>query len=276
MPTNNRQVTLSQEQLKEQIAKDLLVLLEKIAADGRLTDEEILRLDGWLKNVRSDKLPALTYLRGRVEGVLADRVIIEDERRTIVAAILRVLPKAESDRLRTLFNETAEHDRQERSWELKLHHEKEEATPEQKQFLRAMGRALPDNCTRAEATEIVNEAIGVGQPVTNRQLMVLRFWNRMDLSNKGKAAVSEWLDAWYAEDPDRLTAWTLWKEEFREIGREDPPERVALDLGDAYLDRVKALAPVLNMERAKSPLHVRAASCLLILVALGLLYWMLF
>jgi hypothetical protein len=271
-----QQVTLTDEQLKEKTAKELLALLETISADGRLTDDEVLKLDAWLKSVRPEKLPALTYLRGRVEGVLADRVIIEEERRAIVAAILRVMPQAEREKVRTLFNEAAEHDKQELSWELRTHQETEPATEEQKRCLRAMGREIPANCSKAEALEIVDQALGAGQPVTNRQMMILRFWNKQELAEKGRMAVAEWLDAWYAEDPDRLTAWTLWKEENDDVGRLDPPERVVVDVGEAYLERVKVLGPMLNKEVKKSPLHVRLAALALVAAAVVLLYFMLY
>jgi len=271
----SQQVTLTDDQLREKTAKDLLALLENVSADGRLSDDEIHKLDSWLKAVRAENLPALTFLRGKVENVLADRVIIEDERRAIVAAILRVMPETESDKARILFDEAAEHERQERSWELRKHHEGEPATDGQKRCLRAMGRDIPANCSRAEALEILNAAMGLGQPVTNRQKMILRFWNKEAMAEKGRAAVAEWLDLWYAEDPDRLTAWTLWKEEHDDVAREDPPERVELDVGAVYLDRVKVLGPELNREMRKSPLHVRLASIALIIAALILLVYLL-
>lgn len=271
-----QQVTLTEDQLKEKTARELLALLETISSDGRLTDAEILKLDSWLKAVRAENLPALTYLRSRVEGVLADRVVIEDERRAIVAAILRVMPKAESDKARILFSEATEHDKQERSWELKSHHETETATEEQKRCLRAMGREVSESCSKAEATDLLNHAIGVGQPATNRQMMILRFWNKQDLAEKGRDGVAEWLDGWYAEDADRLTAWTLWKEEHTDVARGDPPERIPVDLGQAYLERVKVLSPELNQKRQESPLHVRIAAVVLIVAAIVALYFMLY
>ena len=271
----SKPVALTEDQLKEGNAKALLALLESISADGRLTDAEILQLDTWLKQSREEKIPAFTYLRGKIEGVLADRIIIEDERRSIVAAILRVMPQESSARARARFNEASDLDREARSFELKSQHETEPVTEEQKRCLRALGREAPENCTRAEALELIDKAMGAGQPPTNRQMMVLRFWNRLDLAPKGRMGVAEWLDAWYAEDPDRLTAWTIWKEEHNEVGRQDPPDRVPLDVGAAYLDRVKVLSPGLNPEREKSPLYVRIAAMVLVVGAIVALYFML-
>jgi len=72
--------------------------------------------------------------------------------------------------------------------------------------------------------------------------MVLRFWNRLDLSTAGVEGVSEWMDQWYEDDPHRLEAWELWKRESGDDGDRSPTsiESVPLGGGREYLGRVKA------------------------------------
>lgn len=72
--------------------------------------------------------------------------------------------------------------------------------------------------------------------------MVLRFWNRTDLLNAGVEGISNWMDQWYEEDPDRLVSWELWKKDAGDNGSRSPSEVPAVPLGAGfdYLKRVKS------------------------------------
>lgn len=80
-------------------------------------------------------------------------------------------------------------------------------------------------------------------------MMVLRFWNRMDLAERDREEVSEWLDDWHESswmnEPSlrRLCAWELFKIDHPEFGSdgEGAPDAVPLGVGEEYLKRVAAL-----------------------------------
>jgi hypothetical protein len=237
MPTPR--VTLTDEQLRDHTAQELLSLLENVSADGVLTDREILLLDSWLASSGKTNLPALTYLRSVVASALADRIIIEDERKTIVAAILRIMPPEKSALAKVRFGEAARHEHEGETWEINEKRAAEPASTDQVRCIQAMGVAVPEGCTQAAASEVIASALGDSQPVTVRQMMLLRFWDRLDLADKGRAAADAWIDEWYGADPDRLEAWEMWKDENGDCGREDSPEIVSVGAGKICLERIK-------------------------------------
>ncbi len=49
------------------------------------------------------------------------------------------------------------------------------------------------------------------RPPTQRQIMVLRFWNRLDLEHTSKMQVERWLEDFYRQDSRRKGAWELYK-----------------------------------------------------------------
>jgi hypothetical protein len=55
-----------------------------------------------------------------------------------------------------------------------------------------------------------------------RQRAVLRFWNREDMFENSREEVSDWMDEWYAENPDRLQAWEIWKARIGDDGMQNP------------------------------------------------------
>ena len=262
-----KRVTLTDDQLRDHTAQELLALLENISADGILTDDEILRLDSWLHNAGQANIPALTYLRAVVSGVLADRLIIEEERKTIVAAILRIMPPEKSALAKVRFSEAEKHGHEAAAWELKEKQAAAAATPEQTRFLQAMGVSVPEGYTEAAASDRIASELGSGQPVTVRQIMLLRFWDRLDLADKGRTAVDEWIDGWYTEAPDRLEAWELWKSENGDCGRQDSPERVSVGAGKAYLERVNINA---RETKPQQPMAFRVAMTILAALFLAL------
>lgn len=72
--------------------------------------------------------------------------------------------------------------------------------------------------------------------LTPRQVMVLRFWDRTDLQLSTHAEVSAWIDAWYADDPDRLAAWEAWKASVPSARRgQGDPYQVPVGVGEIFL-----------------------------------------
>lgn len=228
-------VVLSKKNLATAEGIALLNLLERIMADGRLTDEEIKELAAWLEQTASTStLPGIHFLREEVVGILADGSVSEAESRLLRNAILRVLPITERERAKAKVADATAQEREERAatWN--------RVTLKQLEYIRDLGGTCADSVTKQQASEIIDRLL-TSRP-TARQRMVLRFWNRLDLLTTGVEGVSAWMDRWYAEDPHRLEAWTLWKRESGDSGDRSPAsiDSVPLGAGQEYLVRVKA------------------------------------
>lgn len=115
-------------------------------------------------------------------------------------------------------------------------------TDAQRKFLRSLGGTLRSGASKGEASDTIDSLLG-NKPLSNRQLMVLRFWNRSRVEGEDKRAIIDWLDQFYSEDPDRKRAWELYKEEAEDDGLQGDAERVPLGIGPEYLARVKNGGP---------------------------------
>ena len=116
------------------------------------------------------------------------------------------------------------------------------ATEKQIQFIRDLGANPSPGLSRADAEILIpqllakqRESFAKEQPPTPRQMMVLRFWFRMDLAQKSKWDVEQWLDKFYNEDPRRKTAWAAYKQETGDDGSQHDPSTVPLGAGDKYM-----------------------------------------
>lgn len=232
-------VALSKKSLATAEGIALLNLLEQTMADGRLADQEITELAAWLEQTASTStLPGIYFLREEVAGILADGAVSEAESRLLQNAILRVLPITERERVKAKIADATARERE---------REKEEraatwnrVTLKQLEFIRNLGGTCTEDVTKQQASEIIDQLL-TSRP-TIRQRMVLRFWNRLDLLTTGVEGVSAWMDRWYDEDPHRLEAWELWKQESGDDGGRSPAsiDSVPLGAGQEYLVRVKA------------------------------------
>ena len=236
-PANREQVkprstvALSNKSLATTDGIALLTLLERIMSDGSLAHQEITELAAWLEQTASTAtLPGIHFLREEVAGVLADGAVSDAESRLLIKAILRVLPITERERVKAKVAETTA---KERAAAANL------VTRKQLEFIRDLGGTCAEDVTKWQASEMIDQLVATRPTV--RQRMVLRFWNRLDLSTDGVEGVSEWMDQWYEEDPRRLEAWELWKREAGDDGGRAPTsiDSVPLGAGQEYLARVK-------------------------------------
>ena len=83
---------------------------------------------------------------------------------------------------------------------------------------------------------MIEELLGRQQP-TPRQMMILRFWNRMDLAQSSKEEVSDWLSQFYEQDPRRKEAWETYKHDSADDGSQHDPSCVPLGAGEHYLQQ---------------------------------------
>lgn len=105
----------------------------------------------------------------------------------------------------------------------------EPATEAQIHYLVALGQNVNSSISKRDASNLIDQCLSGKSSVSNRQMMVLRFFGRVDIADKGKEAVSIWLDEWYQEDPSRKAAWDQWKERCGDTGLQSDPERVPIN-----------------------------------------------
>lgn len=87
-----RRLSLTKSQRLSVAGAELLALCQSVTEDGSLSEEEIEALRAWLIENRSAELPAITFLRDTVEGILADGKVTKEERKSLYVALETVLP----------------------------------------------------------------------------------------------------------------------------------------------------------------------------------------
>ena len=195
-----RRVSLTKKQLAEEQGAKLLSLLCEITADGSLSEEEVKNLGDWLLENQALDYPSVGLLLEVLARVLADGTVSVEERLEIHLAIERVLPVTERSRVKESREAAEEIERQERRDERRgkaaqfaesesasvesvsfarreASWRDDPATEAQRKFLKSLGGALRAGATKGEASSIIDARLG-NQPLSNRQMMVLRFWNR--------------------------------------------------------------------------------------------------
>ena len=242
-----RRLSLTKAQLHEEKGSALLALLADIVADGKLTDDEIQRLGVWLNDNRDSEMPAIHFLLDCVNGIVARGQLFEADRTELFIGIEKVLPLTE----RGIAKQAREHAEMEVKKrfgkvgakitrdDLKRMIEETKENPEpppkrhanwrddpmsepQLHFIRSLGGSISSSATKGEASDLIDQLLR-NKPVSNRHQMVLRFWNRTIGSDEGPREITEWLDAFYTEDPDRKLAWEL---ESGDDGTQGEPGRV--------------------------------------------------
>jgi AP2 domain len=126
-----------------------------------------------------------------------------------------------------------------------------ESAWKQKVFIERLGGNVVQNMSKFDASRLIDKLQKVewradrarriydeqGYPASPRQRMVARFWDVPVKSSK--EAATEWQNEFYAQDPDHLKSWELWKKENREADKSDNSEQVPVGIGSKYLQRIK-------------------------------------
>jgi hypothetical protein len=218
-------VTLTRTQLQMPEIEEFVVLLVNIAADGVLEYEELHKLTEWLNGHVHLDVPAVKFMVDLMLGVCEDEKITEEETFQIQLGIERVLPKE----YRTQIAETRK----------KVYYD-QPATVNQLNYIESLTRRRPVGISKRQASEMLDALLveDEGPPASNRQIMFLRFWNRLDLADKSCREVSTWMDYFIEADYGRWLAWEKFKEEIGDDGSQRDPSFVPIDAGDKYLRKV--------------------------------------
>jgi hypothetical protein len=202
--------------------QEFVALLVKIASDGVLEYEDLQALAEWLNTHIHLDLPALKFMIDLMLRICADGKITDEHIFEVQLGIERVLPKD----LRTQITEAR-----------KTAYYSQPASSNQLDVIEGMMHQRPTGLSKRQASEMI-EALFREPPPSNRQIMFLRFWDRMDLANKTRREISEWMDAFIGDDYARWLAWDLFKEESGDDGSQRDPSCVPLGAAQKYLEKV--------------------------------------
>jgi hypothetical protein len=221
--TRGKRVSLTPSQCGSGRGQELLVLLSEITREGLVSKDGVERLNAWLDENTGSEIPAISFLANIPErfGELTTAKAFQ-----VHFAIERVLPKT--------FREGVREKRQE-AW---LHSPlKPRATEAQLNYIRDLGGKPPVGINIAEASLLIEQLLDHSDHSrpTPRQIMVLRFWNRMDLANRSRSDISNWLEHFYAQDSRRKSAWQLYKLQNKDDGTQRDPSWVKIGEGENCL-----------------------------------------
>jgi len=262
--TRGKRVSLTPSQCASVEGQELLALLCEITRDGLVSKEGVQRLNTWLDGKSESEIPAISFLSNIPErfGELTTAKAFE-----VHFAIERVLPKTIRDGVKEKRQEAWLHSPlKPKATEAQLNYirvlgghptpglniaeasllieqlldhsgptPRQNATEKQLQYIRELGGSPPVGLTKADASKLIEELKDGDNNPTPRQIMLLRFWNRMDLANRSRGEIVNWLENFYAQDSRRKSAWELYKLQNKDDGTQHDPSWVKIGEGENYL-----------------------------------------
>jgi hypothetical protein len=251
-------VTLTQAQAASPFGQRLIHQIMAISHDGDLTIEEVASLHTILRNGPAD-MNAVPFLRTVTTSIITDGQLDAVEAYQLRRAMERVVPKAIRIDLTILLSRIGLPSSDEddapgsrRSWR------DDPVTARQLEFIRDLGGVPDERLTKGAASELIDDLLA-RRPPTPRQQMVLRFFDRLDLSSKTKEEVSVWLDDLYAQREDCERAWDRFKIETGDDGSVRDPLVVPIGAFRRYVKGSRG-------EPLRSPVRI-----FMVLGAMGLL-----
>jgi len=242
----------------------LLALLTEITREGLVSTDGVQRLNTWLDENSGSEIPAISFLSNIPErlGELTTAKAFE-----VHFAIERVLPKTIREEVKEKRQEAWLHSPSKpKATQAQLNYirdlggksppginiaeasllieqllehsdprPKQYATENQLQYIRELGGSPPPMLTKSQASKLIAELKEGEDSPTPRQIMLLRFWNRMDLANRSRSDVANWLENLYAQDSRRKSAWELYKLQNKDDGTQRDPSWVKIGEGENCL-----------------------------------------
>lgn len=225
-PRRRRRITMTKAQATSAVGQSIVAAIISITEDGEITEQEARDLRALLDELDGTDVPAVDYLFDAIDDVLSDGKFDHADAWEMRCAFERVLPAPLRKRVFQEFDKAGAA-RARRS------------TSPQRAYLETLGVMISVDTTLEEAAALIDRAHEERPlPVSNRQLMVLRFWDRLAVASRGRRGVTRWMCGWYM-DPRRKRAWELYKVESGDDGAQSDPESVPIGLGYKYLDRLQ-------------------------------------
>ncbi|MCW5766853.1 MAG: hypothetical protein KIT68_12865 [Phycisphaeraceae bacterium] len=201
-------ITLTRAECDTEAGKALIDMILAMCHDGRLDMGEIKRLYAFVCETRTT-INAFGYLRAKLREIIADGVVDPIEEFDLKKAFERIVPKEIrgiiSTHLEDIFGFSDAPKERAPRWHA------DEATSKQIEYIVNLGGRITGRMTKGEAAAMIDELLE-RRPATPRQVMLLRFFNRPDLSGLSKDEASQWIDMKFSDTRMEL-AWERFKRE---------------------------------------------------------------
>lgn len=221
-----KRVTLTKAQVQSELGQKLIKILTEFTGDGLVTDVEAKSLLAWISEHDDGSIYSITRLKELLSVVLEDGKLDSTEEVELFQMIKRIIPmEARESILQARANAAP-------AWAF------DPATERQLDYIAALGGTREKGLTKGRASQIIDELLAKPRPPSNRQMMVLRFWDRLDLASGTVDSVGEWMDEHYASDPRHRQAWERYKEEAGDDGSQGNPDSVPIGIGKSYMGSI--------------------------------------
>jgi hypothetical protein len=206
MPKGER-LTLLKKEADSPFGKKLLSFIFDVCHDGRISLGEIESLHTFLLENPSD-ISAAVLLRAQTREMLSDNQIDPLDEYNLKTYFVRITPKV----FRGIIETHLESIGLPVSAHGSLSWKNDRATARQIDYIIALGGKPSLDLTKGKASRLI-DALLERRPPTPRQVMLLRFFNRLDLLDKNKDEVSEYIDGLFHFDTKYELAWARFKRE---------------------------------------------------------------
>ncbi|XVJ58869.1 MAG: hypothetical protein HEQ23_05495 [Tepidisphaera sp.] len=201
-------VTLTAKEAGSPQGKTLLNVILSMIHDGDISLAEIVKLHDFLVGCPIP-MNAVAFLRPKTRAIISDDRVDAAEAYDLKRAFIRVVTKEVRGVIETHLEAIGappkSRDRAP-AWH------QDPATERQIQYIVDLGGTVTFPLTKGQASVLIDELLE-RRPPTPRQIMVLRFFDRMDLANSGKDQVSEWIDTLFGGLSPAERAWERFKRE---------------------------------------------------------------
>jgi len=239
MPRVN--VTRMTEQQGQTISgKRLLNIIVDICQDERIELSEVKELHHFLAADRSGMI-AIQQLHVLTSEAIADDEIDEVDAYRLKTAFVKLAPPSVRGVIETHLESIgypfwSDDDLEEPAWK------RHPATKKQLDFIRNLGGYAPDHATKGEAAMAIDVLLN-DRPVTPRQMMLLRFFDHLELAASSKDEVSEWIDNFYGSDDRYERAWDRFKRHTNHDPYSQDPSVVPIGAYKQYLEPERRYGP---------------------------------
>ena len=231
----SKRLTLTKAQLSSPEGQAIVRKLEEFSGDGFLDLKEAKQLLAWSQVDGRHEFPAMRELRDLLVDILADGKLDKSEESELFRLVKRIVPPDLRREINQVRRESLAEEREDEREERRLVGGL--ASDAQLNYIRDLGGNPSPNLRKFAASTLIDELVSK-RPITNRQRMVLTFWNRLDLASSPRRDVSQWMDDHYNSNPDHKSAWELFKVESGDTGGQDSRVEIQAGIGYQYLNRV--------------------------------------
>lgn len=213
-----------------EIGRALTNMILDMCHDGELTIEEVEALHVFLRK-SGDPFVAIPYLRAITREIVADGSVSPAEAYRLKKGMERVVQKevrkVVSTHLESIGTPVWGDDDYEPEWT------RDEATTKQIDLILNLGGKINPGLTKGEASMQIDDLLE-RRPPTPRQMMLLRFFDRLDLKIRTKEEVSCWIDELFIHQGEAERAWHRFKLETDHDPYERDPNTVPIGAYKRY------------------------------------------